>query len=39
MLDEALDAFLDRLDAYTLADLVEPKRAARMAAILKIRLH
>jgi Rrf2 family nitric oxide-sensitive transcriptional repressor len=39
MLDEALDAFLDRLDAYTLADLVEPKRAARKAAILRIRLH
>jgi Rrf2 family nitric oxide-sensitive transcriptional repressor len=32
-LDEALDAFLDVLDHYTLADLVTPRR--KLAALLK----
>jgi len=37
MLDEALNDFLTRLDAYTLADLVTPAHAETMAAILRIR--
>lgn len=39
MLDEALHAFLEVLDAYTLADLVTPKVAPEMARILHIRLE
>lgn len=38
MLDKALKAFLETLDAFTLADLIEGERADQMAAILKIRL-
>jgi len=38
MLDEALQAFLDTLRQYTLADLVTPKVAPQMASLLKIRL-
>jgi Rrf2 family nitric oxide-sensitive transcriptional repressor len=37
MLDEGLQAFLGVLDAYTLADLVTPELAPRLAAILEIR--
>lgn len=39
MLDEALRAFLDVLDTYTLADLVTPNLAPEMARILRIRLE
>ncbi|RFF30538.1 RrF2 family transcriptional regulator [Wenzhouxiangella sediminis] len=39
MLDEALRAFLEVLDGYTLADLVTPKLAPEMARILQIRLE
>lgn len=39
MLDEALQAFLDVLDGYTLADLVEPGTAGEMARLLRIRIH
>lgn len=38
MLDEALGAFFDTLEQYTLADLVTPKVAPEMASLLKIRL-
>jgi Rrf2 family nitric oxide-sensitive transcriptional repressor len=38
MLDEALKAFLSVLDRYTLADLVTPELAPKMARILEIRL-
>lgn len=38
MLDEALRAFLAVLDQYTLADLVTPEIAPKMARILKIRV-
>jgi len=39
MLDEALRAFLDVLDGYTLADLVTPGVAPEMARILQIRIE
>ncbi|WP_376693846.1 Rrf2 family transcriptional regulator [Wenzhouxiangella sp. EGI_FJ10409] len=39
MLDEALRAFLDVLDGYTLADLVTPEIAPEMARLLKLRIE
>lgn len=39
MLDEALNAFLDVLDGYTLADLVTPEIAPEMARLLRIRIE
>lgn len=36
MLGEALNAFLEVLDRYTLADLVEPDAAPRIARLLRI---
>lgn len=39
MLDEALRAFLDVLDGYTLADLVTPEIAPGMARLLKLRIE
>lgn len=39
MLDDALRAFLDVLDGYTLADLVAPRVAPEMARILQIRIE
>lgn len=39
MLDEALRAFLDVLDGYTLADLVTPEIAPEMARLLQIRIE
>lgn len=38
MLDEALQAFLGVLDAYTLADLLPAGKVRKMARILQIRL-